>query len=304
VIDAHAYPSSASRSENGVESDPNDDLLIRAERLPELRSQIEQLGHRLTRMGASAVQLVDTGQLHGSVALVRLEGPGSLVRDWEIVCILKHHGGSTEVEPCVPMSDRQIQRLTAARALCEACRTVRPRSDTFIVRERATGRTMQLGSSCLRPVTGAEPADEAIRRAQIVATIRTVLAGAAHQRRDPGEEYIDTSVFLAHAVSVVRSHGFRRTDDRGATWRAALTLLEQGVEPPAQDLSRADEIREWASQLTKRDGYGYRARLAACVRRERLTSRELPLAASAVRGYNRQLYWQIRHERSGDMRRE
>jgi hypothetical protein len=82
-----------------------------------------------------------------------------------------------------------------------------------------------------------------------------------------------------------------------ATWRAALTRLEQGVEPATEDLTRAGEIREWASQLTQRDDDGYRARLAACVKRDRLTSRGLPLAASAS-AYNRQLYWQIRRERA------
>ena len=60
----------------------------------------------LTRVGASPVQLVDTGRRHGSLASVRLEGRGSIVGDWEIVCVLQHQGGSTQVEPCIPMSER------------------------------------------------------------------------------------------------------------------------------------------------------------------------------------------------------
>jgi threonine dehydrogenase-like Zn-dependent dehydrogenase len=218
--------------------------------------------------------------------------------------VLQHRGGSTQVEPCIPMSEVQVVRLAAARALCEACRTVRPRTQTFIVRERATGRTIQLGSSCLRPLTGSESAEEAIRRAQTVARIRTVLVGAARQPPDPGEQYIDTSMFLAHAVSVVRSGGFHRSDEEKATWQAALSRLEQGVEPTAEDLTRAGEIRDWASQLRPRDADGYRGKLAACLPRERLTSRELPLAASAVRAYNRHLYWRIRRERASDARRK
>ena len=50
-----------------------------------------------------------------------------------------------------------------------------------------------------------------------------------------------------------------------------------------------------ASGLKEREDDGYYGRLAACLAGERLTSRELPLVASAVRTYNRQLYWQIRH---------
>jgi hypothetical protein len=244
------------------------------------------------------VRLVDTGQRHGSIASVRLEGRGSIVGDWEIVCVLQHQGGSTRVEPCIPMSEQQVERLAAARALCEACRTVRPRTQTFIVREGATGRTIQLGSSCLRPLIGTESAEEAIRRAQTVARIRTVVAGAAHQPPDPGEQYIDTSTFLAHAVRAVRSHGFHRSDEEDATWRTALARIEQGDEPAIKDLARAREIRDWASELKEREDDRYKARLAACLAWERLTSRELPLAASAVRAYNRQLYWQIRRERA------
>ena len=137
-----------------AESDANDDVFIPTERLSELTSRIAQLSRRLTRMGAPPLRVVDTGKRRGSFAMVRLQGEGSIVRDWEIVCVLHHQGGVTRVEPCVPMSERQVERLARARALCEACRTVRPRKQTFIVRERPTGRTIQLGSSCLRPLTG------------------------------------------------------------------------------------------------------------------------------------------------------
>jgi hypothetical protein len=303
-MSADTYPSSTVPDADGFESDPSDDLFIPIERLPELKAQIEYLSRRLTRVGASPVRLVDTGQRHGSLASVRLEGRGSIVADWEIVCVLQHQGGSTRVEPCIPMSEQQVKRLAAARALCEACRTVRPRRQTFIVRERPTGRTIQLGSSCLRPLTGSESAEEAMRRAQTVARIRTLVAGAAHKPSDPGEQYIDTSRFLAHAVSAVRSHGFHRSDEEDATWLTALARIEQGREPATKDLTRAREIRDWASQLKERDDDSYRARLVDCLVRERLTSRELPLAASAVRAFNRHLYWRIRRERASDARRK
>ena len=303
-MSADTYPPSAAPGADRRESDANDELFISIERLPELRAAIERISRRLTRVGASPMRLVDTGRRRGSLAIIQLEGAGSVVGAWEIVCVLHHRDGSTRVEPCVPMSERLVDRLTGTRALCEACRTVRPRKQTFIVRERRSGRTIQLGSSCLRPLTGLDSAEDAIRRAQIVATIRTVLAGAAHELPDPGEEYIDTTAFLAHAVRVVRSHGFRPSREEDATWRAALGRLEQGVGPAREDLTRAREIRDWASQLKRLDEDAYRAKLAACLERDRLTTRELPLAASAVRAFNRHLYWRIRRERASDPRRK
>jgi hypothetical protein len=146
--------------------------------------------------------------------------------------------------------------------------------------------------------------EAAIRRARTVATIRTLLTCAACRPPTPGERYIDTTAFLAHAVSVVRSHGFRRSGETDATWRAALTRLEQAVDPGTEDLFRAREIRDWASQRKRRDEDAYRAKLAACLEQDRLTSRELPLAASAVRAFNRHLYWRIRRERASDARRK
>jgi hypothetical protein len=287
-----------------VRSDADDEVSIPMEQLSVIQSRIEQLSRRLTRVGASPVQLVDTGRRCGSLAIVRLQGLGVTIGDWQIVCVLHHERESVHVEPCVPMSRRQLQRLAGARALCEACRTVRPRKQTFIVRESATGRTIQLGSSCLRPLTGTESAEDAIRGAQTVARIRTVVAGAAQQAPGRGEQYIDTRTFLAHAVSVVRSNGFCRSDEQDATWRAAMTRIEQDDEAEMKDLTRAREIMNWARGLKEREGDGYYGRLAACLAGERLTSRELPLVASAVRTYNRQLYWQIRRERSSATRRE
>jgi hypothetical protein len=302
-MSADTHTSSAPGGGDYAGSDPDNEHFIPVERLPELRLAIERLSRRLTRVGRSPVQLVDAGRRRGSLAIVQLEGPGNVVGAWEIVCVLHHQDGSTRVEPCVPMSKRLVDCLTGIRALCEACRTVRPRKETFIVRERASGRIIQLGSSCLRPLTGSDSAEDAIRRAQIVATIRTVPAGVAHQLPDPGERYIDATAFLAHAVSIVRGHGFHRSGEDHATCRAAMTRLEQNVEPTTEDLTRADEVREWASQLNQRDDDPYKARVAACLARERLTSRELPLAASAVRAFNRHLYWRIRRERASDARR-
>jgi hypothetical protein len=302
-MDADTYPSITPLG-GAVQPDTDDELFIPTERLLDLQSRIGQLSRRLERLGASPVELVDTGRRCGSLAIVHLQGQGITVGDWEIVCVLHHQSGSIRVEPCVPMSQRQLERLGRVRALCEACRTVRPRKQTFIVRERATGRTIQLGSSCFRPLTGTESAQEAIRRAQAVARIRGVVAGAAQQPPEPGEQYIDTGRFLAHAVSVVRSHGFHRTDEENASWRIALTRVEQGGEPAMKDLTRAREIRDWVSQPTGWDDHGYQARLADCLQRERLTSRELPLAASAVRAFNRHLYWRIRRERASDARRK
>ena len=275
---------------------------VPVERLAGLEAQIEQISRRYERAGGAAARLVDTGRRDGPLAIVRLEGQTGRLGIWEIVCLLDHQDGLTRVKPCVLISERQLELLSSARALCEVCRTVRPRNQTFVLRERSKGRTVQVGSSCLRPYTGVDSPAGAIRRAQTMAAATRAVSAAARQAANAGEEYIDTVVFLAHAVNEVRNRGFTPSRTETATWRCALELLEQGPAPSTGDLRRAAEIRQWAARLAPKEPDAYEARLVGSLARDRLSSRELPLAASAVRGYNRHLYWQIRRERAAGIR--
>jgi hypothetical protein len=104
---------------------------------------------------------------------------------------------------------------------------------------------------------------------------------------------------------VTRSRGFvpAAATQAQPTWLAALQHAERHPQLAAGDLRRAHEILGWAASLTVRDPEGYRAHLAACLARERLSTRDLPLAASAVRAFNVHLYYEIRGRR-GAKRRE
>ena len=107
---------------------------------------------------------------------------------------------------------------------------------------------------------------------------------------------VETTVYLAHAVAAARERGYvpAATGDEEPTWRAALRRLELDEDPSPADLRRAHEILGWAASLKPRDPTGYRARLAGCLARGRLTARDLPLAASSVRAFNLHLYYEIR----------
>ncbi len=269
---------------------------VPVERLAELQARVARISRRYERAGSSPVTLLDTGRRAGDLVVVRLDGQTPSLGDWRIVCVLHHEPCGTRVEPCEPISDAQRDRLASSRALCEACRTMRPRTKTFLLRERATGRTVQLGSSCLRPYTGADSPEAAIARAEALAGAADVVRVAATPTKRPsgGARYIDTSVFVAHAVAVVRACGYVPARSAGPTWSAALERLERGHTVIDADLVRAREIREWAATRRTDEPQSYPSRRAACLQHERLTSRELALAASAVPAYNRRLYWMIR----------
>jgi hypothetical protein len=121
------------------------------------------------------------------------------------------------------------------------------------------------------------------------------MPGAKHVGGAATEE-IDTVTFLAHAAAVVRDHGFvpARSETERPTWREALQRLKENAHLDQADLHRAHQIKGWAASLKPRDPDGYRARMARCIASERLTTDELPLAASSIRTFNLHLYYEIR----------
>jgi hypothetical protein len=264
------------------------------QRLAALHAEIAQINGHYARFGAEPVRLIDTGGRTGSCAVVRLEGEVAQLGDWSIVCVLEHEAGRTVVRACAPMSEEHRDRLTAARGLCEACRTVRPRSKTYLLRNRTTGRTVQLGSSCVRPFTAAGSSQAAIRRAEQLATARTALSAAARRTPAPGERYIDTLAFLAHAIAAVRDGEYAPASHPAPTWSTALERLQEDAPASSGDLERASDVRHWAETRRTEDAGSYRSRRADCLAHDRLCSRELALAASAIPAYNRHLYWLIR----------
>ena len=110
------------------------------------------------------------------------------------------------------------------------------------------------------------------------------------------DAFIDTATYLAHAVAVTHERHYVPAASTGAppTWRAARDRLRLGADLTPADLHRAHEILGWAASLRPRRADSYRARMAACLAQERLTDKQLPLAASAVRAFNLHLYYEIR----------
>jgi hypothetical protein len=277
------------------------DAAVHPDRVERLRDELDAINRQYARAGVAPLTLAITGRRDGELLVVSLEGDAPDVGRWQIVCVLEHQAGRTIVRPCAALSDAQREALQGARALCEACRTVRPRSKTFLLRDRTTGRTVQLGSSCVRPYTRAGSADAAIRRAEQVAAAIAAVRIAA--RRDPprGERYIDTDVYLAHAIEAVRAAGYAPASSNRPTWKQALERLESGASATPADLARARDVRRWAKKRRTEDDPGsYHSRRADVVEHDRLCSRELSLAASAIPAYNRHLHWliRLRHRRA------
>ncbi len=262
--------------------------------LADLMAQVAQISRRCERAGAAPVKLVDTGGRDGDLAVVELAGEPVRLGSWEVVCVI-HHGkdGAPTLEECVPLAERERERLLGTRALCEACRTIRPRNQTLVLREAQTSRLIQVGTSCARTYTGADRPEAALARAQLLAQARSVVLGASRENVR-GDDYIDLTAFLAHAAALVRERGYASVEEEHPTWEGALKRVEEQLEPTGSDHARAVEIRRWAQLQDSAGVTGYVARMSACLQHDLLTTRELGLAASAVRAYNQHLYREIR----------
>jgi hypothetical protein len=115
---------------------------------------------------------------------------------------------------------------------------------------------------------------------------------------------IDTATYLAHAVAATHASRYvpAASTEVQPTWRVARDRLQGGADLTPADIHRAHEILGWAASLRPRRTDSYRARVAACLARERLTDGQLPLAASAVRAFNFHLYYEIRGRKSRESR--
>ncbi|HWF25996.1 MAG TPA: hypothetical protein VG275_11140 [Solirubrobacteraceae bacterium] len=273
---------------------------VHPDRLEPLRAELDAINRQYVGAGVAPLKLVNTGRRDGELLVVSLEGDAPDIGRWQILCVLEHQSGRTIVRPCAALSEAQREALQGARALCEACRTVRPRSKTFLLRDRTTGRTVQLGSSCVRPYTRAGSAEAAIHRAEQVAAAVAAVRTAARRDPPPGERYIDTDIYLAHAIEAVRAAGYAPASSNRPTWKQALERLESRASATPADLARARDVRRWAKERRTEDPGSYHSRRASAVEHDRLCSRELSLAASAIPAYNRHLHWviRLRHRRA------
>jgi hypothetical protein len=150
-----------------------------------------------------------------------------------------------------------LTRFRDTGNLCEHCHTERDRKDTFVVFNRTTGETKQVGRSCLRDYTGRNN-PEAILKAleQYFEFFRSLSA--------PGSErVIPTDTYLAHCAAVIRidggkfiprsSHSGTPTADsaRSNFWNMVSQTRDRDnrpmwVEPTDADAAHALKVLNWA----------------------------------------------------------
>lgn len=216
--------------------------LVVPENLPELQRRIEALSRRAVKLGMGPITLVvgamrkvrPQGAKHDEIRQeVVVTGETPVVNGWEFVATLQHEDGGTilrvvpgtNLDPAVTKSYRQAQPD------CDHCQLNRRRGDTFLLREVATGRVIQVGRSCLRDFLGhADPhalaaMAEYLIAADGLAAIAEEAGGGAGGRAG----YFDLTAFVAVTIYDVAKNGYvsrAKADAEGiATTAHAVTFL-------------------------------------------------------------------------------
>lgn len=236
-----------------------------------------------------------------------LTGETPRLNGWRFVATLQHIEGATIVR-ALPGED--IPACYRNRgSVCDHCNANRRRNDTYVLRHE-DGRTMQVGSSCIRDFLGGDDA-------ALIAAKAEILALAASVAGDDGDDFgmgrADRerliSDFLPIVAWAVRVDGWRArwtkcpyggepTRNTDATADRAWTLLtdarervKAGCEPTAEDIATAEGALTWAESLTDAEVEGdkgdYLHNVRSVARAGLCDARLAGIAASFVTAYQR-----------------
>ena len=199
-----------------------------------------------------------------------LSGESPCLDGWQFRATLQHMDGANILR-AVPVSDEAELLPAAYRTrgpMCDHCRTLRQRNDTYVLYHSVSGRWTQVGSSCLADFIGSD-------KAGILASVAE-LYGYACALAEEGEEEESSGAggaggrgtegllsYLVLAATAVRSwgwisattarehEGMTCTRDRIAAARSPICKPENRLPASIEaDETRAAAALAWALELT------------------------------------------------------
>ncbi len=234
-----------------------------------------------------------------------LTGETPRLNGWRFVATLQHLDGENIVRV---LPGQEISPAYRTRgSVCDHCRANRRRNDTYVLRHD-DGRTMQVGSSCIRDFLGGDDAADIAARAEIIALGASVAGdGEEGFGRIGGHGETLLSEYLPIVSWVVRVEGWvsrtvARERDRPETATAdrAWFLMtngnerrKAGCEPTSEDTSDAFAAETWAESLTdeavEASSSDYLHNLRAIARTGLASFRTAGIAASMVTAHQREI---------------
>jgi hypothetical protein len=207
--------------------------------------------------------------------------------------------------------DERFRELTPAT--CEHCKKVRRRTETFVVREVATDKQMQVGRNCLADYTGIATPEKIAAAAQWIGSfvsLRDEIDGWYEKHHFA--ELLDAHHVLALTSAYIAKFGWtpKSAGNGGATansvaehfWltttflkekeRLAMKAMGEMAELPEHQ-ERARKVVEWVKTLEPRNDY--LQNLKTLVTLELIEHRHLGIVCSAVAAYQRAMNLKVEY---------
>jgi hypothetical protein len=140
-----------------------------AERIAECQHTLDKMIRKAARFGATGIEYTvgapfdekrayerwdgSIGEYVQQIYPVTITGVAPTVGDFEFIAKLEHTPGGVIID-MVPGAAGLDARFRTDAQVCEHCKTRRIRKHTFICRERATGRQVQVGHNCIHDFLG------------------------------------------------------------------------------------------------------------------------------------------------------
>ena len=188
-------------------------------RLEWLKTEIAKLAKRANKIGCAVptmsvgdskmVEKKDDGVVTFTKTFeVVVEGAAPRINGWTFVATLDHADGEVVLRTHPSFEGQLPARFRNADPThCDHCRLARRRSETFVLRNDATGEFQQIGRQCLRDFLGHENPLSIASAAELLWELCET-AEAAEGGLGGGGNYVSTMEFLAFVAAAIRNKGW------------------------------------------------------------------------------------------------
>jgi hypothetical protein len=223
---------------------------------------------------------------------VTITGPLTVsFEGWRFIATLQHLQDGGTVVRAVEGSTVPSRYKTSGCS-CEHCGVNRFRSNTYILAHE-DGKTVQVGSTCIKDFLGGNCPDDILSRANWLSEIISFLDKSNEEEFGRVSSNFWIVNFIGQALSTIRKHGWvskAKADEEGR--EATCFTIQKEYSPNSvveADKVQAQVIVDWAENLSNEacEASDYLHNLRAIARSGMVESRTAGFAASMVAAYNK-----------------
>jgi len=184
---------------------------------------------------------------------LRIEGDAPRFAGWTFAAALQHLDGQNVIRS-VPGSDALPTEYRTRGPMCDHCRMMRRRNDTYVLRHE-DGRTIQVGSSCIGDFLGSADAAKLAAAAEILAIAGEIAESGAESSGEGSGPWVGRlASFLAVVAHSVRTAGWISRTQAQNSYEPIVSTADESIFVASSHLPRAVERRAEITQADRDEG--------------------------------------------------